>query len=103
MLVIGGTLARRQPRLGLGGDMFLQHLDEARFANARLAAEQHDLSEAVLDLRPTLPQQPDFLLPAYQRGPPGAADRFQATAGHTLIEHPIDRQRLGLAFQRRRP
>ena len=43
----------------------------------------------------------DFLLPAHQRGPPGAADRFQATAGHTLIQHAIDRQRLGLAFQER--
>ena len=28
VLVIGRTLARRQPRLRLGGDMLLQHLDE---------------------------------------------------------------------------
>ena len=101
VLVIGRTLARRQPRLGLGGHLFLQHLHQARFADARFAAEQHHLPEAVLDLRPALQQQPDFLLPAHQRGQAGAAGRFQATAGHTLIQHPIDRQRLGQAFQER--
>ena len=103
VLVVGRTLARRQPRLGLPGHLFCQHLHQARFANARFAAEQHHLPEAVLDLRPALPQQPDFLLPAHQWGPPGAADGFQATARHTLIEHPIDGQRLRLAFQRRGP
>jgi hypothetical protein len=35
--------------------MFLQHLDQARFTNARFAAEQHHLPHAILDLRPTLP------------------------------------------------
>jgi hypothetical protein len=34
--------------------MFRQHLHEARFADARFAAEQHDLPGTVLDLRPTL-------------------------------------------------
>ncbi len=101
VLVIGRTLARRQPRLGLGGHLFLQHLHQARFANARFAAEQHHLPEAVLDLRPALQQQPHFLLPAHQRGQAGAAGRFQATAGHTLIQHLIDLQRLGEAFQER--
>ena len=81
--------------------MLLQHLHEARFANAGLAAEQHHLPDPLLDLRPTLHQQPDFLLPAHQGGPPGAAGGFQATAGHTLIQHAIDRQRLGEAFQGR--
>ena len=56
VLVIGRTLARRQPRLGLGGHLLLQHLHQARFANARFAAEQHHLPEAVLDLRPALQQ-----------------------------------------------
>ena len=31
-------------------------------------------------------------------GEAGAPGRFQATAGHTLREHAIDRQRLGEAF-----
>ena len=101
MLVIGRTLARRQPRLRLGGHLFLQHLHEARFANARFAAEQHHLPEAVLDLRPALQQQPHFLLAAHEGGQAGAAGRFQATAGHTLIQHLIDLQRLGEAFQER--
>ena len=63
--------------------MFLEHLHQARFANPRLAAEEHDLSDPS-DLCPTLHQEPDFLLPAHQWSPPGAAGGFQATAGHTL-------------------
>src|SRR4029453_13466055 len=45
---------------------------------------------------------PNFLPPPPQGGPAGAAGGFQATAGHTLIEHAIDRQRLRQAFQERR-
>ena len=99
ILVIGRTLARRQPRLGLSGHVFLQHLHQARFANARFPAEQHDLSDPLLDLRPALPQQPHVLLPPHQWGPPGAASGFQATASHAFIEHAVDRQWLGLTFQ----
>ena len=86
VLVIGRTLARRQPRLGLGGHLFRQHLHQARFANARFAAEQHHLPEAVLDLRPALPQQPDFLLPAHQRGQPvlpAASRRLRAILSYS--------------------
>ena len=100
--MVRGTLAGRQPRLGLAGDLDRQHLDQARFANARFAAEEHDLPAALLDLRPPCLEQADFLLPAHQRGQVRTADGFQATAGHTLIEHAIDRQRLGLAFEERR-
>ena len=103
MLVVGRTLTRGEPRPGLGGDLVRQHLHQARFANAGFAAEQHHLPEAVFDLRPALAQHPDFLLAPHQRGPPGAAGGFQATAGHTLIEHAIDRQRLRQAFQGWRP
>ena len=82
MLVIGRTLARRQPRLGLGGHLLRQHLHQARFANACFAAEQHHLPDALLDLRPAFPQQPDFLLAAHQRGParvlPAASRRLRA-------------------------
>ena len=101
VLIIRRTLARGQPRLGLSGHVFLQHLHQARFANAGFTAEQYHLPEAVLDLRPALQQQADFLLPPHQRGPSGAAGSFQATARHTLIQHAVDHQRLGLAFQRR--
>src|SRR5262245_54594216 len=80
--------------------MLLQHLHQARFANARFTAEQYYLSEAILDLRPTLQQESHFLLPAHERGPAGTPSGFQATAGHAFIEYAVDRQRLGLAFQR---
>ena len=101
MLVIRRTLARRQPRLRLSGHMLFQYLHQARFANARLAAQQHHLPETVLDLRPALQEQRRFLLPPHQRGQAGAADGFQATARHTLRQHLIDLQRLGKAFQKR--
>ena len=52
--MIGRTLTRCQPRLRLGGHLFLQHLHETRFANARFTAQQHHLPEAILDLRPAL-------------------------------------------------
>jgi hypothetical protein len=99
--VIGRTLARRQPRLRFGGHLFLQHLHETRFANAGFAAEQHHLPHAVLDLRPTFTQQRHFLLPAYQWGQANTPGRFQATAGHTLMQHLTDLYGLRQAFQHR--
>ena len=101
VLVIWRTLARCQPRLGLGGHLLRQHLHETRFADPRFSAEQHHLPEAVLDLCPALPQQRHFRLPAHQRGQAGAPGRFQATAGHALIEHLKDLQRLDDALQER--
>src|SRR5262252_9053410 len=101
VLVIGRTLAWRQPCLRLSSDMLFQHLHETRFANAGLTAEQYYLPDPLLDLRPTRHQQSDFLLAAHQWGPRGAADGFQATARHTLIHHLIDLQWLGEAFQER--
>jgi hypothetical protein len=100
VLIIGRTLARRQPRLGLAGHLFFQHLDETRFADACLATQQHHLPASVLDLFPALAQQAHFLLPANEGSQAHAASRFQATAGHTLIQHPIDRQWLGEAFNK---
>jgi len=61
--------------------MFLQHLHQARFANTGFAAEQHYLSETVLDVCPTLQQEPHFLLPAHERvNPvlPAASRRLRA-------------------------
>jgi hypothetical protein len=78
-----------------------QDLHQARFADARFAAEQHHLPQAVLDLGPALPQQPDFLLSAHEWSQTGATSRFQPTAGRTLRQHLIDLQRLGEAFQER--
>ena len=101
--MVGRALARRQPRLGLGGDLLCQHLHQARFPDPRFAAEQHDLSKTVLGLRPTLPQQPALPDPAPPAGSTRCCGGFQATAGHTLIEHAIDRQRLRVTLQWRGP
>jgi hypothetical protein len=64
--LIRPTLARDQPRPGRGGHILLQHLYQARFADARFAAEQHDLLETLLDLRPALPKQSHFLLATHR-------------------------------------
>ena len=77
VLVIGRTLARRQPRLGLAGHSLRQHLYQPRLADARLATQQHHLPGAVLDPAPALQQQPDFLLAADQRGQAGAAGQLR--------------------------
>ena len=89
ILVIGRTLARCQPRLRFAGHVFLEHLRQARFADARFPTEQHYLPHAVFDLRPALQEQPHFLLAAHQRGQTGTAGRFQATARHALIQYLI--------------
>ena len=99
VLVIGRTLARRQPRLGLGGHMLRQHLHQARFADARFAAEQHHLPRPSLTCAQRSSSSPTSCSRPTSGVRPGAAGGFQATAGHTLVEHLIDRQRLGEAFQ----
>ena len=101
ILVVGRTLTRRQPRLGLARHLFLQHVHEARFPDTRFATQQHHLPEAVLDLGPALQEQPDFLLAPHQGGQARAPSRIQAAAGHTFIQDLIDLQRLGEAFQQR--
>jgi hypothetical protein len=78
-----------------------QHLHQARFANTRLAAEQHHLADPLLDLRPALQEQADCLRAPHQRGQPRGTDCLQATAGRALIQHAIDRQRLGETFEER--
>ena len=73
--MVRGT-AKRQPRRPLAPDALTQHLDQARFANARLAAEQHHLPAPLRALRPALQQQPHLLLPPDQGR--------QATRGHNI-------------------
>jgi hypothetical protein len=60
-----GRAAALQPRVGLAGQVVLQYLRQARFANPCLAAEQDHLAQAVRDLRPAVQQQGDFGLPPY--------------------------------------
>ena len=58
--------AKCEPRGPLAPDALTQHLDQARFANACLAAEQHHLPVPLCTLRPALQQQPHFLLASHQ-------------------------------------
>jgi hypothetical protein len=72
--------------LGFSGHLFGQHLHQARFADARFAAEQHHLPEAVFDLRPALLKQPDFLLQAYDVIEVAEAGMFSSSRiGSTLM------------------
>ena len=65
LLVIGGT-AKHQACGALADDTLAQHLHQARFANARLATEQHHLAPAVLAVRPALQEQQHFGLAPHQ-------------------------------------
>ena len=67
MLVIRRAAAL-PARMGRLGHMVFEHLHQARFANARLAAHQDDLPQALPGLGPALQEQVDFLLPSDQRG-----------------------------------
>ena len=50
----------------LGRDVILQHPSQARLADPGLAAEQHDVPSAVLDVFPAVEEQPDFLVSSDQ-------------------------------------
>ena len=47
--------------------IYLHHLGESRFANARLPAQHHNVAPTRLDLCPALPQEPHFVLTAHQQ------------------------------------
>src|SRR5262247_3331058 len=49
-------------QMGLVGNMILQCLDQSRFANTRITAQQDDLSLSSLGLLPTLQEKTNFLL-----------------------------------------
>ena len=58
-----GRAAALQQRMGLAGQVVLQHLYQTRFANARFATQQDYLAQAVRNLRPAVQQQGDFGIP----------------------------------------
>ena len=72
--------------------MFAQHLDQARFANARLATQQHHLPAPLRALRPARQQQPQLLLAPHQgrqtMGRHGVQPRLCPTLRQELVhEH----------------
>jgi hypothetical protein len=73
----------------LMSDMVFQHLHQARFANARLAAEQHHLPATRGGLCPAPLQQGHFFVPAHQRGQPRRGDDVEAALDAALVQDTI--------------
>ena len=67
-----------QPRVRLACEAFQQRRRQPRFADARLAGEQHDLAFAALRFRPAPKQQVEFFLPPDQGGQAGRVQRLEA-------------------------
>ena len=84
--MVRGTV-QRQARCPLRHHALGQGAHQARFANPRLAAEQHHLAQAVAGLRPALQQQRDLRLPAHQGGEPASGGHVQATLRGTFPHH----------------
>jgi hypothetical protein len=96
-----GRAAAPQQRVGLIGEVVLQHLHQARFANPGLAAQQDHLAQAILDLRPAVQQQGDFGLPPHQWGEALGAGHIQATLRPALPQHTIHPEGRVHALERR--
>jgi len=70
-------------------------LHQARFANAGFATEQDHLTQTLLDLRPTLLQQPDFAIPPHQGREALGASYVQPTLRPAHLDDAIDLERRG--------
>jgi hypothetical protein len=102
LLVIGRS-PPLNPGMGRRGDVLFQHLHQAGFANAGLAAEQYHLPHVCGGLVPPPLQEEHLFVPAYQRGQAAWRDDVESGLRPTLVQDPIDLERLGQAFERRRP
>ena len=96
--MVGGT-AKRQPHRLLAPDALTQHLDQARFANARLAAEQHDLPTPLCTLRPALQKQLHLLLPPDQGRQPTRGYHVEARLRPALRQKLVHPQRFVHPFE----
>ena len=83
--------------------MLFQHLHQAGFANARLAAEQHHLPHPCCGLVPAPLQESHFFVPTYQWCQASRRDDVEPGLRSTLLQDLIDLERLGQAFERLRP
>ncbi|HEV8029175.1 MAG TPA: hypothetical protein VGP50_17205, partial [Stellaceae bacterium] len=83
--VIGRAL-QVNPGVKLMGDIFLQRLDRARFADTSLADHADDLTLARAGETPALEHQPHFVRPADERQRTGA-DRGEAALDRRFAEH----------------
>src|SRR5262249_5291277 len=66
-LLVRGQSAALDARMRLPCQGLLERLRQARFANAGLSAEHHDLALSVFCLPPALPEQCHLLIPAHKR------------------------------------
>ena len=96
--MIGGT-AKHNPRRPLADHTLAQHLHQARFANAGLAAQEYDLPHPILALRPALQEQRHFRVTAYERRVAGGAYNVQAALGRTFPEDMIYLDRRSQALE----
>ena len=81
--------------VGLVAEPLAQRLHEPGFADAGLAAEQHDLALAFLGPLPAVEQESDLLLAADQRREGAGAQGLEAALGPARAEHPPGPDRLG--------
>ena len=96
--VVGrAEMAEREVRLA--AQLLAQRPEQARFADARLAREQHHLAVAVLGPGPALQQNRQLVLAPDQRREPLAVQRLEAALGAAFALDPEGRERLGEALE----
>src|SRR5687767_10668663 len=94
----GGAL-EAQPSMGLPVESFPQRFQNARLTEPGFAGQQHHLALAAPGLPPTLEQELDFLLAAYERAQPAAASRLEAGLGPAAADDTPDRHGCGEALE----
>jgi hypothetical protein len=102
-LLVRGRPTPLNPGMQLGGDVLFQHLHQAGFANAGLAAEQHHLPHPCGGLVPAPLHEHYLFVPPYQGGQAARRDDVEPGLRPTPVQDPIDLERLGHAFEHPRP
>src|SRR5713226_5524626 len=97
VLMIGRAMAFK-PSTRLGGAMLFEGLDQAGFANAGFAAEQHDLAFAAYRPIPALLQNRGLIFSPDQRRQTGLHRDIEAALRLTLAQHSIYLNWSGQAF-----
>src|SRR5215831_3775957 len=98
VLVIRGP-APLNADVWLLGDVVFEHLHQARFANARLPAEQYHLPQPRGGVLPASVQEGDFFVSTHQRGPVGRCDGVEPALDATLAQDTIDGHGCGHALE----
>ena len=88
-----------QARMRLAGEVLRQRGGQSRFADARLAREQHDLSLTGLGLGPAPQEQIRFLFASDQGRQPARMQRLEAALSRTLPKRGERPRRRGDALQ----